>query len=169
MEQPTATPPSRPIKAAAVFALVAIAVFLSYGLITLALDARKDSGAAANNPNLMPCPACGREVAKLANTCPHCGFSAAAAAKAERDARGPERIATDRIIQTLGNDISGTVGIGLGGGADDNAQYRAQLRLDGWNTPLRFIGIQPGVFVLSSAGPDGEHGTTDDIAVEFGR
>ena len=33
------------------------------------------------NPNLKACPACGREIAKSATTCPHCGKTMTSAAR----------------------------------------------------------------------------------------
>ena len=41
-------------------------------LLVVLLSAKKSPGATPN-PNLYPCPDCGRHVSRLATTCPQCG------------------------------------------------------------------------------------------------
>jgi len=49
--------------------LMCLAVFAGIVILVVVLTTRKGSA----NPNLYPCPACGRTVSLDAESCPHCG------------------------------------------------------------------------------------------------
>lgn len=78
------------------------------------LQAAKD----ANNDSLMPCPACGRYIAKLAPVCPHCGWSALlAAAEREREERAAKaRIAAAAKARLVAHDTAAAKAIKATGG-----------------------------------------------------
>jgi hypothetical protein len=42
-------------------------------LVVVLATSQKGRGGAAANPNLYPCPDCGRFVSRQAPSCPHCG------------------------------------------------------------------------------------------------
>lgn len=47
---------------------------VAVGVILVIVSAtRRTGGAPSDNPNLRPCPDCGRSVSIRATTCPHCG------------------------------------------------------------------------------------------------
>jgi hypothetical protein len=43
------------------------------GIVLLVMLVARGSAPLSMNPNLTPCPDCGRGISKLAQTCPHCG------------------------------------------------------------------------------------------------
>jgi hypothetical protein len=52
-------------------ALVIVVVTVIVAVVVAAT--RRSGSASSNNPNLTPCPDCGRLVSIRATTCPHCG------------------------------------------------------------------------------------------------
>ena len=50
------------------FAVICVIVALPLVLMT-----KKKPGGDEENPNLVPCPDCGRHVSRLAKACPNCG------------------------------------------------------------------------------------------------
>ncbi len=50
------------------FGAIAVGVIL-----VIATAVRRTGGSSSGNPNLQPCPDCGRSVSIRATMCPHCG------------------------------------------------------------------------------------------------
>lgn len=74
-------------------------------------------------------------------------------------------------LDTLGNIIAGRLGDEGRAPADLNELQRLQpmaaSALDAWGRKIRYEKLSDSSFRLTSAGPDGEYGTGDDIVKEY--
>ena len=59
-----------PMEVIIVLAIVAIVVTV---VVVVIASTRRSDSASRNNPNLAPCPDCGRLISIRATSCPHCG------------------------------------------------------------------------------------------------